>query len=102
MRFLRHRNGYARGKKFMKPTRKPIVIITAIIFFIISAVVILQYTVLPGLVQKRIIAELNKSGFPNPQVKVKSVTCRSAELENLNIGLEKKFHITKITVSYSL
>ena len=86
----------------MKPTRKPIIIITAIIFFIISAVFIVQYTVLPGLIQKKIISELIKSGFPHAQVKVKSVTCRSAELENLNIGLEKKFHITKITVSYSL
>ncbi len=33
---------------------------------------------------------------------MKSVTYWGAELENLNIGLEKKFQIKKITVSYSL
>jgi hypothetical protein len=50
-------------------------------FIPVSAGTILQFTFLPGLVQKKIIAELNKSGFPDVQVKVKSVTYRNAELE---------------------
>ncbi len=87
---------------FMKPTRKLTIITTAIILFIISAGLILQYTLLPGFVQKEIIRALNKSGLSDAQVKVKSVTYWGAELENLNIGLGKKFHIKKITVSYSL
>ncbi|HJX30600.1 MAG TPA: hypothetical protein VJ624_01980, partial [Thermodesulfobacteriota bacterium] len=86
----------------MKPTRKLTIITTAIILFIISAGLILQYTLLPGFVQKEIIRALNKSGLSDAQVKVKSVTYWGAELENLNIGLGKKFHIKKITVSYSL
>jgi len=86
----------------MKSARKLIIITTAIFLFIISAGLILQFAFLPGLVQKKIIDELTKSGFLNAQVKVKSVTYRSAELENLNIGMEKKFQIKKIRVSYSL
>ena len=86
----------------MKPARKLIIITAAIILFIISAGLILQFTLLPGLVQEKIIRALNESGFSDAQVKVKSVTYWGAELENLNIGLEKKFHIKKITVSYSL
>jgi hypothetical protein len=86
----------------MKPARKLIIIITAIVLFILSAGLIVQYTLLPGLVQKKLIQSLNKSGFSDAQVKVKSVTYWGAELENLNIGLEKKFQIKKITVSYSL
>jgi hypothetical protein len=86
----------------MKPARKLIIITTAIILFIISAGLILQHTLLPGFVQKEIIRALNKSGLSDAQVKVKSVTYWGAELENLNIGLGKKFHIKKITVSYSL
>jgi len=86
----------------MKPARKLIIIITAIVLFILSAGLIVQYTLLPGLVQKKLIQSLNKSGFSDAQLKVKSVTYWGAELENLNIGLEKKFQIKKITVSYSL
>ena len=86
----------------MKPARKLIIITTAIILFIISAGLILQYTLLPGFVQKEIIRALNKSGLSDAQVKVQSVTYWGAELENLNIGLEKKFHIKRIRVSYSL
>jgi len=86
----------------MKLARKLIIITATIILFIIAVVFILQFTLLPGLVQKKIIRSLNKNGFSDAQVKVKSVTYWSAELENLNIGLEKKFHIKKISVSYSL
>jgi hypothetical protein len=64
-----------------------------IILFIISIGLLLQFTLLPGLVQKKLIQSLNESGFSEAQVKVKSVTYWGAELENLNIGLEKKFHI---------
>jgi hypothetical protein len=86
----------------MKPARKYIIITTAIILLIISAGFIVQLTLLPGLVQKEIIRALNKSGFSDAQVKVKSVTYWGADLENLNIGLEKKFQIKRIRVSYSL
>ena len=86
----------------MKPARKLIIIITAIVLFILSAGLIVQYTLLPGLVQKKLIQSLNKSGFSDAQVKVKSVTYWGADLEDLNIGLEKKFQIKKITVNYSL
>jgi len=68
----------------------------------ISAGLIVQFTLLPGLVQKEIIRSLNKSGFSDAQVKVKSVTYWGADLENLNIGLEKKIQIKRIRVSYSL
>ena len=86
----------------MKPVQKLFLIITALLLFSIFAGFILQFTVLPGLVQKKIIRSLNESGFSDAQVKVKSVTYWGAELENLNIGLEKKFKIKRITVSYSL
>ncbi|WAC07721.1 MAG: YdbH domain-containing protein [Thermodesulfobacteriota bacterium] len=86
----------------MKSARKTIILTASALLFIFSVAFFLQVTLLPGLVQKKIISELNKSGIADARVKVKSVTYRSAELENLNIGLEKKFHITKIRVSYSL
>jgi uncharacterized membrane protein len=86
----------------MQSARKLFLIIIALLLFIISAGFILRFTVLPGLVQKKIIRSLNEGGFSNAQVKVKSVTYWGAELENLNICLEKKFNIKRITVSYSL
>ena len=86
----------------MKLAQKLIIITSAIILFVIASGLILQFTLLPGLVQKKIIRALNKSGLSEAQVKVKSVTYWGADLENLNIGLEKKFQIKKIKVSYSL
>lgn len=88
--------------KISKSIKNFILIPIAIILIIICAATVVQITLLPGLVQKEIVATLRKSGLPNTGLTVKSVTWRGAELENVHIGFEKELQIDTITVSYSL
>ncbi len=86
----------------MRLGKKIFIIVPAILIFLFSVGLLLQITILPVLIQGKILSALKKSGFTNANVKVRSVSYWGAVLKNLNIGLEKQFQLRKIKVRYSL
>jgi hypothetical protein len=65
-------------------------------------ILVLWYTVLPPILEKRIRASLRDAGFPEASIEIENIAWSSATLRDLLLGPQYGFRVDEIRVLYSL
>lgn len=85
----------------MKPIKTWMIRAVLVLGLFFVAAIVIQFTVLPKLIERALILGLRESGFTVVSVKMHRVTYWRAVLQDLVIGKEGAIHVNEIEMHYS-